>query len=84
MNKDRLGQRIRYRFPEDETIDQLENVFITDLEIYNNQDFAEVYAAGLFDVTRLRGRWDRELLDQETETEREKFLFLMNHVGIPL
>ena len=41
INEDNLGQRIRYRFPKHETIDQLENVFVFDLETYNDQEFAE-------------------------------------------
>ena len=45
-NKNNLSQRIRYRFPKHKIIDQLENVFVFDLETYNDQDFAEAYAAG--------------------------------------
>ena len=32
MNGNNLSQRIRYRFPKHETVDQLENVFVIDLE----------------------------------------------------
>ena len=59
INKKKLKQRIRYRFPKHETIDYLEIVFAFDLETYNEQKFAETYAAGLHDVNRLRDRWDR-------------------------
>ena len=45
MNENKIKQRIRYRFPKHETIDQLENVFVFDLETYNDQEFAEAYAA---------------------------------------
>ena len=54
INEDNLKQRIRYRFPKYEKIDQLENVFVFDLETQNDQEFAETYAAGLYDVNRLR------------------------------
>ena len=47
INENNLKQRIRYRFPKHETIDQLENVFVFDLETHNDQEFAVAYAAGL-------------------------------------
>ena len=56
INENILKQRSLYRFPKHETIDQLENVFVFDLETHNNQEFAESYAAGLYDVNRLRVR----------------------------
>ena len=52
-------------------IDQLENVFVFDLETYNDQEFAEAYAAGLYDVNRLRDKWDRDLTSDELVTERK-------------
>ena len=42
-----MKQRIRYRFPKNETIDQLENVLIFDLDTYNDQEFADAHVAGL-------------------------------------
>ena len=71
MNENSLSKRIRYRFPNHEAKDQLENVFVFDLEIYSDQGFAEAHAAGLDDVNRLRDRWDRDLTPTELETERE-------------
>ena len=71
INEDNLKQRIRYRFPKHEPIDQLENVFVFDLETHNDQEFAEAYAAGLFDVNRLKDKWDRELTGDELVIERE-------------
>ena len=70
-NENNLKQRIRYRFPKHETIDQLENVFVFDLETHNDQEFAEAYAAGLYDVNRLRDRWHRDLTTDELIIERE-------------
>ena len=76
INKNNLKQRIRYRFRKRETIDQLENVFVFDLETWNDQEFAEAYAAGLDDVNRLRYRWNRELTSDELMIERENvFIF---------
>ena len=41
LNEKNLKQRIRYRFPKHETIDHLENVFVSDLETVNCQEFAD-------------------------------------------
>ena len=71
INKNNLKQRIRYRFPKHETIDQLENVFVFDLETHNDREFAEAYAAGLYDVNRLRDRWHRDLTSNEIIIEKE-------------
>ena len=49
----------------------MENVLIFDLETYNDQELAEAYVAGLYDVNCLRYEWDRDLTVQEIETERE-------------
>ena len=46
MNENNLRQKIRITFPTDEAIDQLENVFVFDLESCNDQEFAEAHAAG--------------------------------------
>ena len=40
INENNLYQRCRYRFPKLETIDQLENVILFDLETYHDQEFA--------------------------------------------
>ena len=71
INENNLKQRILYQFPKHETIDQLENVFVFDLETHNDQEFAEAYAAGLYDVNRLRDKWDRDLTSNELVIERE-------------
>ena len=71
INENNLKQRIRYRFPKHETIDQLENVFVFDLETHNDEEFAEAYAAGLYDVNRLRGKWDRDLTGDELVLEKQ-------------
>ena len=82
INGDNLSQRLCYPYPELEIIDQLENVFVFDLETCNDQEFAETYAAGLFNVNRLRDKWDRGLTCKEIEIANK--MFLINHVGILL
>ena len=71
INEKNLKQRIRYRFPKHETIDQLKNVFVFDLETHNDQEFAEAYAARLYDVNHLRDKWNRDLTSDELIIERE-------------
>ena len=56
INKVHLGQRVRYKFSKHDKIDQVEIVFPFDFESYNDKEFGEAYAAGLYDVNRLRDR----------------------------
>ena len=79
-----LTQRIRYRFPKHETIDQLENVFMFDIETHNDQEFAEAYAAGLYDENGLRDKWDRDVTVQEMKTERENVTIFAGPKGNPV
>ena len=78
INENNLKQRIRYRFPKLESIDQLENVFVFDLETYNDREFAEAYASGLYNVNRLRDRWDRDLTTDEIVTERDNVIVFLD------
>ena len=71
INEDSFKQRILHRFPKHETKDQLKNVFVFDLETHNDQEIAEAYAAGLYDVNRLRVRWHRDLTNIELIIERK-------------
>ena len=71
INENNLKQRILYRFPKHEPINQLENVFVFDLETHNDQEFAETYAAGLYDMNRLRDCWYRDLNSDELIIERK-------------
>ena len=50
VNENKLGQILPYRFFKHELIDKLEIVFLFHLETYNDQEFAEAYAAGFIDV----------------------------------
>ena len=77
INKNNLKQRIRYRFPKHETIDHLENVFVFDSETHNDQEFAEAYAAGLYDVNRLRDKWNTDIAPDERVIEKKKLSFLI-------
>ena len=71
IKENNLKQRIRYRCPKHETIDHLENVFVFDLETHNDEEIAEAYAAGLYDVNRLRDKWDRDLTGDELVLEKQ-------------
>ena len=71
INEDNLKQRILYRFPKHEPINQLENVFVFDLETHNDQEFAETYAAGLYDINHLHDKWDRDLTPDDLVIERK-------------
>ena len=84
INENNLKQRYRYRFSKHETIGQLENVFVFDLETHNDQELAEAHAAGLYDVNRLRDKWDRDLTVQEIETERENVTVFDGSSGNPI
>ena len=46
-------------------------MFVFDLETHNNQEFAEAYAVGLYDVNRLRDKWNRGLTPNEVMIEKE-------------
>ena len=59
-------------------------MFVFDLETHNDQEFAEAYAAGLYDVNRLRDKWERDLTDQELETERENVTVFDGSNGNPV
>ena len=71
INEKNLKRRILYRFPKHETIDQLKTIFVFDLETHNDQDFAESYGVGLYDVNRLRECWHRDLNSNELVKERK-------------
>ena len=83
INESIFKKRIRYRFPKHEKIDQLENVFVFDLETYNDQELAETYAAGLFDVNWLRDRWYRDSTPDEIEIETEHVIVFNKSYGNP-
>ena len=53
LNENNIKQRFPDRLHKPEIIDQLENVFVFDLETYNDQEFVDAYATGLYDVNRL-------------------------------
>ena len=81
INENNLKQRIPYRFPKHETINQLENVFVFDLETHNDGEFAEAYAAGLYNVNRLKDKWDKDLTPHELEIEKENVIIFDTSTG---
>ena len=46
-------------------------MFVFDLETHNDQEFAEAYAAGLYDVNRLKDCWHRDLNSNELVIDRK-------------
>ena len=64
VNEDNLSQRNQNRNPKSETLDQLENVFVFNLELYSDQEFAEAYAVSFCDVNRLRDGSDRDSIQK--------------------
>ena len=53
LNEDNFSRRNCYQFPKSERIDQLDNIFVFISETHNDQEFAEAYAAGLYNVNCL-------------------------------
>ena len=46
-------------------------MLVFDLETHDGQEFTEAYGAGLYDVNRLRDRWDTDLTSDELVIERQ-------------
>ena len=59
-------------------------MFVFDLETYNDQEFAEAYAAGLYDVIRLRDRWDRDSTSDDIVTEKDNAIVFDGSNGNPV
>ena len=59
-------------------------MFVFDLETSHDQEFAEVYAAALYDVNRLRDWWDRDLTAEEILPEREYVTVFIKSCGNPV
>ena len=60
------------------------NVFVFDLETINEQEFAESYAAGLYDMNRLRDQWDRDLTPDEIATKKDSVIVFDVSNGKPV
>ena len=84
INEKNFSQRNLYRFPKHETKDQLENVFVFDLETINDREFAEAFAAGIYDVNLLRDRWNRDLTPDELKTEKDNVILFDGSNGNPV
>ena len=59
-------------------------MFVFDLETNNDQEVAEAYAAGLFNVNPLRGKWDRNLTPDEIETKEDNVIAFDGSNGNPV
>ena len=84
INENNLKRRNRYRFPKLETKDQLENVFVFDLATHNGQEFADAYAAGLYDENCLRDPWNRDLTPDEKKIEKKNVTVFDGSNGNPV
>ena len=56
-------------------------VLLLDLKTYDDQEFAEAYAAASYDVNRLRDSFDRDLPPEEIEIERKYVLVFDKSCG---
>ena len=59
-------------------------MFVFDLETYNDQEFAESYAASLYDVNRLRNKWGRDLTPDEIVTKKNNVIVFGGSKGNPV
>ena len=48
-----------------------------------DEEFAEAYAAGLYDVNRSRDKWDKDLTPDETAIEKENVTVFDGFNGNP-
>ena len=81
INENNLKERVLYRFHKHEIIDQLENVFVFDLETHNDQEFAEAYGVGSYNVNRSRECWHRDLNSNELVIERKNVTVFDSSIG---
>ena len=58
-------------------------MFLIDSETYNDQEFAEAYAAGFFNLNRSRDKWIRKLTQEELRTEKENVIAVNKPYGNP-
>ena len=54
-----------------------------DLETFNDQEFAEAYAADFYELNLLREKWDRDLTREGIEVERKNGFLFHNSCGNP-
>ena len=59
-------------------------MFVFDLETHDNQELAEAFSAGLYDVSRLCGRWDRDLIPDEIVIEKQNVTVFDGSNGNPV
>ena len=49
-------------------------MFVFDFDTYIDQEFGEAYAAGSYDMIRLRDSWDRDLTCKEIQIKRKNII----------
>ena len=84
INEDNLSQRNLSGYPKNETINQLENVFVLVFETYGDQKIAEEYVARLNNVNRSRDNWLGSLTPERIETQRENVIVFEKSGGNPI
>ena len=55
----------------DETIDQLNYFSVIDVKTYNDQEFAEAYGSGLYDLNHSGETWDTDITPDEMMKEKD-------------
>ena len=84
IDNNNLKNVIKYSFPFKEKHNELDNVFIFDIETGNVDGKAIPYGIGLFDLSRLKYRYKKDLTDGEIETERKNVIKFRAYNGNPV
>ena len=84
INNTSLKNVVKYKFPFKEKYNELDNVFIFDIETANIDDKAVPYAIGLYDLSRLKYRYKKDLTINEIEIEREHVIKFKAYNGNPV
>ena len=84
INNNNLKNIIKYSFPFKEKHNELDNVLIFDIETGNVEDRAIPYGIGLYDLSRLKYRYKKDLTDNEIITERKNVIKFKAYDGNPV
>ena len=84
INNTNLKNVIKYSFPFKEKHNELDNVFIFDIETGNVENKATPYAIGLYDLSRLKYRYKKDLTEDEIITERNNVIKFKAYNGNPV
>ena len=59
-------------------------MFVFYSETYKDQEFAEAFASGIYDVNRLRGKWNRDLTGDKLRVEKDNVTVFDGSNGNPV